>query len=65
MFLLCIFRWAQGNRDELNKRNSPLDFKLHRLQFIELIKNGAIKQREVLEYARKLAPFAQVHTKGF
>ncbi|CAL1539659.1 unnamed protein product [Lymnaea stagnalis] len=55
--------WAEINRDELNKRNSPLEFKLHRLRFIELIKYGSIKQREVLQYARKLAPFADMHMK--
>lgn len=57
-------RWAERNKEELNKRNSPLDFKLHRLRFIELIRYGAVKQREILEYARKLAPFAELHTKG-
>ncbi|RUS89327.1 hypothetical protein EGW08_002934 [Elysia chlorotica] len=56
-------QWAEQNREELNRRKSPLEFKLHRLRFIELIKCGAIKQREVLEYARKLAPFADEHTK--
>ena len=58
------FRWAEQNREELNRRKSPLEFKLHRLRFIELIKCGAIKQKEVLDYARKLAPFAEEHTKG-
>ncbi|CAG5122496.1 unnamed protein product, partial [Candidula unifasciata] len=55
--------WAERNKEELNKRNSPLDFKLHRLRFIELIRYGAVKQSEILDYARKLAPFAELHTK--
>ncbi|XP_012938231.1 E3 ubiquitin-protein ligase RMND5A [Aplysia californica] len=55
--------WAELNRDELNKRNSPLEFKLHRLRYIELIRLGASKQSEVLEYARRLAPFAEMHMK--
>ncbi|XP_059171342.1 E3 ubiquitin-protein ligase RMND5A-like [Physella acuta] len=55
--------WAEQNRENLAKRNSPLEFKLHRLRFIELIKFGSMKQKEVLQYARKLAPFADMHTR--
>ncbi|KAI8777676.1 E3 ubiquitin-protein ligase RMND5A-like [Biomphalaria glabrata] len=55
--------WAERNRDELNRKKSPLEFKLHRLRFIELIKHGSMKQIEVLQYAKKLAPFAELHTK--
>ncbi|KAH9492944.1 E3 ubiquitin-protein transferase rmnd5a [Bulinus truncatus] len=55
--------WAERNREELNKKKSPLEFKLHRLRFIELIKYGSERQKDVLQYAKKLAPFAELHTK--
>ena len=62
--MMLFHRWAEVNRAELNRRNSPLEFKLHRLRYIELIKHGADKQKEILDYARRLAPFAGMHIKG-
>lgn len=45
--------WAKAHRDELKARDSTLEFKLHRLQFIEYLTQGAKKQKDLLEYARK------------
>jgi len=48
-------RWAVANRAELEKIGSPLEFRLHRVQFIDLLAAG--KQQEALAYAR--AHFAE------
>lgn len=44
--------WATKNREKLIEQNSNLEFKLHRLQFIELLKNGVANQMELIKYAR-------------
>ena len=43
---------------------STLEFRLHRLQFTELIKQGHVKQSEALAYAKNFAAFANTHAKG-
>ena len=50
-----------AKRDELNSRNSPLEFKLHRLKFIDLLRNGRCK--EALNYAKNFSRFRE-HLKG-
>lgn len=45
--------WVKAHRDELKDRDSALEFKLHRLQFIKFLSQGPEKQKELLEYARK------------
>ena len=45
--------WVNNNRLELELQNSALEFKLHRLQFIEYLNHGVNKQSELIEYARK------------
>lgn len=57
--------WAELRRDLLRQQNSSLEFKLHRLQFIELIQHGPSHTEEILLYARRLAPFADQHPKEF
>jgi hypothetical protein len=52
------------NREQLQAMSSCLEFKLHRLQFIELLKGGSDHQTAILAYARNLAPFASQHPKG-
>lgn len=42
--------WAKTNREQLRRQGSTLEFQLHRLHFLELIKAG--HQREALNYAR-------------
>ncbi|XP_064602165.1 E3 ubiquitin-protein ligase RMND5A-like [Liolophura sinensis] len=50
-------RWAQLNRNQLLAHGSSLEFKLHRLYFIDLIKQGPSRQREALMYARNFSLF--------
>ena len=50
-----------AKREELNSKNSPLEFKLHRLKFIDLIRNGRCK--EALDYAKNFSRFRE-HLKG-
>lgn len=46
-------------------QNSSLEFKLHRLQFIGLIQEGASRQNEAIQYARThLSQFVRRHEKG-
>lgn len=55
--------WAQENRSQLLATGSPLEFRLHRLRFTELIKQGYSKQSEALAYAKNFASFAHTHAK--
>ncbi|KAL8580448.1 hypothetical protein ACOMHN_001217 [Nucella lapillus] len=55
--------WAQANRERLAEENSSLEFKLHRLHFINLLREGYAVQQDALEYARNFAPFAAQHTR--
>ena len=59
-----IISWALANREQLEDKNSSLEFKLHRLHFIDLIKQGPEKQVETLNYAKQFARFAYQHTRG-
>lgn len=45
-------KWAVENRDRLQELDSPLEFKIHRLNMIELYKQGINKQHELIQYAR-------------
>jgi len=54
-------QWTHLNRETLHAQNSSLEFKLHRLQFIDLVQQGSSKQAEALLYARNFAPFAATH----
>lgn len=55
-------QWAHQNRENLIMQNSKLEFKLHRLMFIELVRQGASKQEEIIAYARQNFPlFAAQH----
>ncbi|KAL5017184.1 hypothetical protein ScPMuIL_006773 [Solemya velum] len=56
-------RWAEQNRNGLIEINSSIEFKLHRLQFIDLIRQGPERQLEALMYTRNFAPFATHHAK--
>lgn len=58
--------WAQRHRDTLREQNSTLEFKLHRLQFIEVLAQGPEKQLELIKYAREhLQPLAERHEADF
>ena len=50
--------WCKKNQIKLKEINSPLEFNVHRLNFIKLIKQGAKLQLDALKYARNFTPFA-------
>ncbi|OWF43962.1 protein RMD5 homolog A-like [Mizuhopecten yessoensis] len=50
--------WATSNKDRLREINSCLEFKLHRLKFIDLLRQGHMSQTEALYYSRHLSQFA-------
>ncbi|KAL4231136.1 E3 ubiquitin-protein transferase rmnd5a [Mactra antiquata] len=55
--------WTAANRDKLEMQGSCLEFKLHRLQFIELVSQGPESQSQILQYARNFARFADRHSR--
>ncbi|KAK2187650.1 hypothetical protein NP493_158g01008 [Ridgeia piscesae] len=55
--------WAGANRKALEGQGSSLEFKLHRLHFIDLVSHGPSFQLNALNYARNFAPFAASHAK--
>lgn len=44
--------WAKEHRAELQNHNSCFEFKLHRLQFIELLRGGIDNQMTLINYSR-------------
>lgn len=44
--------WAIKYRKQLQQLNSPLEFKIHRINIIELLKQGIEKQGDIIQYAR-------------
>lgn len=55
--------WTARNHTKLVEKSSSLEFKLHRLKFIEIMKRGAEAQHEALQYSRKFQAFAERHSK--
>ncbi|XP_001635200.2 E3 ubiquitin-protein ligase RMND5A [Nematostella vectensis] len=53
--------WAKAHHFQLKSRGSSLEFKLHKLKFLDLLKCGL--QQEALMYSRNFGPFAKEHTK--
>lgn len=57
--------WATAHHDSLDAQNSSLLFKLHRLKFIELLRQGAAHQTDAIFYARMhFRKFVYKHEKG-
>lgn len=57
--------WATAHCDTLHAQNSSLEFKLHRLKFIELLRQGAAYQTDAISYARThFRKFVNRHEKG-
>ncbi|XP_068710195.1 E3 ubiquitin-protein ligase RMND5A-like [Montipora capricornis] len=54
-------QWAQGRHEELKLRGSSLEFRLHKLKFLDLLKEG--RHKDALVYSRNFAGFAPDHTK--
>jgi hypothetical protein len=59
-----VFSWARANCDRLREINSSLEFKLHRLKFISMIKQGPTAQLAALYYSRNFEKFAEQHARG-
>ena len=58
-------QWATENCDALNAQGSTLEFKLHRLAFLDLLKKGPKYQNESIQYAREnVSKFVSRHEKG-
>ncbi|KAL6603880.1 hypothetical protein ACP70R_044241 [Stipagrostis hirtigluma subsp. patula] len=56
--------WAAKNHDQLLQNGSMLEFRLHQLQFVEILNKGS--RDEAFKYARThLVPFATVHKEEF
>ncbi|XP_076806272.1 E3 ubiquitin-protein ligase RMND5A-like [Clavelina lepadiformis] len=54
--------WALRNKERLQHEKSNLEFKLHRLKFIELLKQGPSSQCEALQYAKNFQKFSPEHS---
>lgn len=50
--LTPALEWASRYSDELDARNSTLEFKLHRLAFMQILNGGIHAQTEAISYAR-------------
>ena len=61
-FVFFFLRWAQSRHKELKVRGSSLEFRLHKLKFLDLLREG--HHREALQYSKHFARFASDHTKG-
>lgn len=58
--------WATKFSNELDAKNSLLEFKLHRLAFLQIIKGGIDAQNEAINYARiHLSKFVSKYQKDF
>nr|XP_022908298.1 protein RMD5 homolog A [Onthophagus taurus] len=56
--------WAVTHRENLEAQNSSLEFQLHRLKYIEILRNGSANETEAINYARTFfKPFAYKHEK--
>lgn len=57
--------WATLHHESLEAQNSSLEFKLHRLKFIELLRQGTAHQTDAISYARiHFRKFVLRHEKG-
>lgn len=60
-----LLAWATAHHDALEAQNSSLEFMIHRLKYIELLKLGAGFQSEAIAYARNhFRNFVHKHEKG-
>lgn len=58
-------QWSAENRDALIAQGSSLEFKLHRLAFLNLVKKGRSFQSKAIVYARQnFSQFVKRHEKG-
>jgi E3 ubiquitin-protein transferase RMND5 len=66
LILHIIFRWVERNRDFLQSHSSPLEFYLHRSEYLRLLTPEPSEQSKAIQYATKhLQPFFSTHTAEF
>lgn len=64
--LTSAVEWAAKFSSELEARNSSLEFKLHRLAFLQIIEGGLAAQNDAINYARRnLTKFVTKYQKEF
>lgn len=64
--LIFAIEWASKFSNELEAKNSSLEFKLHRLAFLQIIDGGLAAQNEAINYARRnLTKFVVNYQKEF
>lgn len=57
--------WATVHHDSLEAHSSSLEFNLHKMKFIELLRRGASHQTDAISYARThFRKFVHRHEKG-
>lgn len=61
--LELALEWTARNHEDLQRKGSTLEFKLHRMKFINIMRKGAHAQTEALVYSRKFQSFANRHSK--
>ena len=57
-----MYRWCQEHRPQLEEKGSSLEFKLHRLKYINLLVEGNIT--DALCYANNFVRFSKQNSKG-
>ena len=57
-----MYRWCQEHRPQLEGKGSSLEFKLHRLKYINLLVEGNVTA--ALCYANNFVPFSKQNSKG-
>lgn len=64
--LTSAIAWASKYSQELEVKNSSLEFRLHRLAFLQIIRGGLDAQNEAINYARNnLSKFVSKYQKDF
>lgn len=58
-------QWVDEHREGLAGIDSCMEFKLHRLYYIGLLRKGFEAQKEALEYSKRLVPFAHKFPEDF
>lgn len=64
--LTAAIEWASKFTSELEAKHSSLEFKLHRLAFLQIVEGGLNAQNEAINYARQhLTKFVVKYQKDF
>lgn len=60
-----LLAWATAHHDALEAQNSSLEFTIHKLKYIQLLKMGPAYQADAITYARNhFRNFVNKHEKG-